>query len=160
MGGLINSQQSNKHLLHYYTANENRLYYFDATRETFHCLPVFYKGKPFFFGQLKSINCPQLNLVLLVGGRRLPDSVPFSYAKKETMQNQYNSLLGTLENKDNRNNLELPSKLNDISATFIEENFKSNFDFYAKVDPSVNMESLYYETNFIGYINLNSQVGQ
>lgn len=58
------------------------------------------------------------------------------------MQNQYNSLLGAIDSKEGREKLDLPSKLNDISATFIEENFKSNFDFYAKVDPSVDIENV------------------
>jgi hypothetical protein len=64
--------------------------------------------------------------------------------------------LGALENKDNKDRYELPSKLNDISATFIEENFKSNFDFYAKIDPSIDLEDHYIESNFVGYINLNN----
>ena len=45
--------------------------------------------------------------------------------------------------KDNKDKLDLPSKLNDISATFIEENFKSNFDFYAKIDPTADLENFY-----------------
>lgn len=60
-----------------------------------------------------------------------------------------------MENKEIKEKVDLPSKLNDISATFIEENFKSNFDFFAKIDNSVDLEQVYFETNFIGYINLN-----
>lgn len=50
MGGILGGGSNNKFLLHYHSPNENRLYFFDPKRETFHCLPVFYKGKPFFFG--------------------------------------------------------------------------------------------------------------
>mgnify|MGYP000238769774 CR=1 FL=1 len=83
MGNLFSNEKNNKFLLHHFLPNENKLYFFDVGKESFHALPVFYKGRPFFYGKFKSINCPELNMIIFIGGKRLPENIPFFYNKRD-----------------------------------------------------------------------------
>ena len=80
MGGQ-SSRFSRKHVLHFHKPEENRIYLFDTHYERLFSYPLYKEYKPFFFGGMESINIPQRQCVLIIGGLEVSDKAKYVYIK-------------------------------------------------------------------------------
>lgn len=153
MGGTLNSKISKQNILHFHLPNENRLYLFDTDKELLFEAPVFSQGNPFFFGQLATINCPQKQCLVIIGGRELISGVNFEHSK--------NTMIPRALGKEKEGSAEdhptepqdLPNSEEEKVSEWVE---KSEFDvqLYAKV-PHFKEDHL-QSSCFVGVIDFSN----
>ncbi len=155
--GKKSSKISKQHLLHYTIPNENRLYLFDVHTERLYCIPIFHKGKPFFFGELKTIVCPQRQCIVIIGGRQVDNNVRFKYTRNQTLikalsSNLDNSVPLTIGGGSKENvppiNLE---NLEEIDVSMLENHIESGISLFAKIEKYDTNMAL-HASSFIGII--------
>ena len=163
MGGNSSSKLSKYHLLHYTIPDENKLYIFDTNNEQLYCVPVFLEGKPFFFGNLKTIICPQRQCLVIMGGREIKKQQLFKYIKHQKVpskifsSDESNSEIERSRSRS-RNKSKNTSSLFDIEnpenleVSEIERHIDSGISLFAKI-VDYNSEKMLQDSTFVGIID-------
>lgn len=155
MGGNNSTKLSKYHLLHYTLPDENKLYIFDTNNEQLYCVPVFLEGKPFFFGKLKTIICPQRQCLVIIGGQEIKKNQIFKYVKNTKSSSKILKSISS-ENSEKKDSQEESSifdieNVENLEVSVIERHIDSGISLFAKI-VDYN-EKMLQDSSFVGIID-------